>query len=221
MPDKYVRLKMKVMFLLMFLLSCGKDASKSLTVIYTEKTDDNSSNENATDPQIASSNTYTNPYTNSSSILGNVGPINSIYSYGGRSVNEVLSENPCISGFNNSADPTKTYNGDRYELKITIKGYPSVINKNEFHVGVNSFGDVSLLVGQGEGNDPLFIGYLCPRPISITAQVQFTDLSIGTYSKCAFKPITRATLLIPGSQSILFRWMDGGTSTNKIFTSCQ
>jgi hypothetical protein len=148
-------------------------------------------------------NPYQNPYANNPQYPNTV---NSPYMYGNVSVNEVINRNPCMTG------------GGRLQAQFPLMGFPTVIPANDIYVGVTSVGDVALIVGQGGGVPPLFVTYLCQRGYTQQGQGMLTDLAFGSYSRCNFKPITRATMTIPGSPTPLyFRWLDGGNSMRQPF----
>ena len=131
-------------------------------------------------------------------------------SFGNVSVNEIISRNPCMT----SGAP----NQNRTQNQIPLTGFQTVLPVNDIYVGVTSSGDVAVLVGQGNGQPPMFVTYLCQRGYTMTGQGQITDLAFGSYSRCNFKPITRATMVLPGAPVPLhFRWLDGGTSLRQPF----
>ena len=154
---------------------------------------------------------YANPYgtyQNGSIPYAPVG--NTGYSYGNVSVNEVINRNPCTT----TGQPSQ----NRIQSQFPLTGFPTVIPANDIYVGVTSMGDVALLVGQGTIAPPLFITYMCQRGYTTTGQGQLSDLAFGSYSRCNFKPITRATMYLPGLPTpIYFRWLDGGTSMGQPF----
>jgi hypothetical protein len=142
-----------------------------------------------------SHNPYSNPYYSNQ-----YGSINSTYQYGGISVNQVIQANPC-----------------------TTSGVPNQARAQVQLLGVTSSGDVGLIVGQGSAS-ALFVGYICQRGVMYNqgAQPTITDLAFGSYSQCSFKPITRATLLLPGANvPLYFRWLDGGSSLGQKFPFCR
>lgn len=156
-----------------------------------------------------SSGQYTNPY-----YLNQYGTISSPYSYGNISVNQIINSNPCVtSGYPNQA---------RVQVQQPVS-LQNVIPTGDIYAGVTSSGDVGLLVGQGS-SQALFVAYLCQRGYSYNNGTvpQIVDLAYGSYSQCAFKPITRATLILPGAPSPLyFRWLDGGSSAGQKFPFCR
>jgi hypothetical protein len=152
-----------------------------------------------------SSYSYGNPYFG-----GQYGTINSPYSYGNVSVNEVINRHPCTT----NGAPSQA----RIQAQFPLTGFPTVIPQNDIYVGVTSSGDVALLVGQGASGPPLFVTYMCQRMYTANGQGQLSDLAFGSYSRCNFKPITRATMYLPGSPTPLyFRWLDGGSSMRQPF----
>lgn len=153
-------------------------------------------------------------YTYQSGVNGyGYNAINSPYNYMGQSVNEIINHNPCITGFNQQYRTT---------IQLPLTGFPTVIAPNEIYAGVTSLGDVALLVGQGAGQPPLFVAYVCQRNGYSTGQGQLLDIALGSYSQCLFKPLTRATMVIPGAvEPLYFRWLDGGTSQRTKFPFCR
>lgn len=138
------------------------------------------------------------------------GTINSNYSYGGLSVNQVIQANPCTT----AGTPTQ----NRIQIQIPVP-LQTIMPTGDMYVGVTSSGDVGLLVGQGSSS-AIFVGYVCQRGnmYTQTAQPIISDLAFGSYSQCTFKPITRATIQIPGMYTPLyFRWLDGGSSLGQKF----
>lgn len=144
----------------------------------------------------------------------NYGTINSNYSYGGISVNQVIQSNPCTT----AGMPTQ----NRVQIQVPVP-LQTIMPTGDMYVGVTSSGDVGILVGQGSAS-ALFVGYVCQRGnmYTQTAQPQIADLAFGSYSQCSFKPITRATIMVPGMYTPLyFRWLDGGSSLGQKFPFCR
>lgn len=160
---------------------------------------------------------YANPY--GTGVIN----INSPYaSQTGITVNQVMQENACRSGFGGytNINQQQPYSGQRIPIQIPLTNFPSVISPNELYVGVTSYGDVGVLVGQGAGSPPLFVGYMCPRSFTPNGQGQLLGVKIGSYSKCLVKPITAATVIFPGGATADFRWPDGGSSMGQRFSFC-
>ena len=148
---------------------------------------------------------YGNPYYGTQH-----GTVNSPYQYGNVSINEVINRHPCVT--------TGQPNQARIQAQFPLTGFPTVIPVNDIYVGVTSVGDVAVLVGQGGGQPPLFVTYMCQRMYTANGQGQLSDLAFGSYSRCNLKPITRATMYLPGSPTPLyFRWLDGGSSLGRPF----
>lgn len=154
---------------------------------------------------------YGNPYTTGHAPFTN---INSQYMYSGMSVNQVMAETPCRSGFSGMTYPgmPSSYGGQRVPIQVPLVNFPTVIAPGEVYVGVTTFGDVAVVAGQAPGQPPLFEGYMCPRSFSPSGQGQLLGIKIGAYSNCLFKPLTAATVVFPGGGTAEFRFMDGGTS---------
>lgn len=166
---------------------------------------------------------FGNPYSTGYSPITN---INSPYSYGGMSVNQVMQQNPCKSGFGGMpmpGYPQQGYSGQRFPIRVPLTNFPTVIPPNDIYVGVTSYGDVGVLVGQALNQPPLFVGYMCPRSFSPSGQGQLLGVKIGSYSNCLFKPMTAATVVFPGPvpSTAEFRWMDGGSSMGQKFSFCR
>lgn len=158
---------------------------------------------------------FSNPYGMPANVF------NSPYSYGGQSLNTVLAQNPCISGYGGMPGYTnQAYSGQRIQQSIPLQNFPSTIAPNDIYVGVTSYGDVAAIVGSAPGQPPVFVAYLCPRSFAPTGSGQLTGITIGAYTKCLFKPITAATMAFPGGATANFRWLDGGTSTRQRFSFC-
>jgi hypothetical protein len=120
--------------------------------------------------------------------------------YGNYSLDSVLAQTPCI---------TTGSTAQRMQIQLPLTNFPSVIPAGDLYVGVTTAGDVSILLGQGT-NAPLFIAYLCPRSYTSTTG-QLLDIATGTTTRCNFKPLVRATMVLPGySTPLYFRYLDGG-----------
>src|SRR5665647_67828 len=129
---------------------------------------------------------YSNPYSMSPMMPGNpYGPmssINSPYSYGGISVNQVMAENTCISGFGGMGGFPQPYANQRIPIQIPLTNFPTVISPNDVYVGVTSYGDVAALIGTAPGQPPLFVAYLCPRSFAQNGTGQLMGIKIGAYT---------------------------------------
>lgn len=138
-------------------------------------------------------------------------------------VNQVLASNPCRSGFTGIPGQTQPYDSQRFQFEVAVNPQtfnpPTNVMQGDFYVGVTSFGDVAVIVGNGLGQPAKFIGYLCPRASASTGQGMVSPyIKIGASSpKCAFKPIIAATVTFPGGERADFRWMDGGSSMGQPF----
>jgi hypothetical protein len=159
---------------------------------------------------------FGNPYTTG------VTNVNSPYNYGGMSVNQVMQQNTCRSGYGGYGGyPNQNYSGQRIPIQIPLTNFPTVIPPNDIYVGVTSYGDVGVVVGQAVNQPPMFVGYMCPRSFSPSGQGQLMGVKIGSYSNCLFKPITASTIVFPGGGTAEFRWLDGGSSMGTRFTFCR
>lgn len=146
----------------------------------------------------------------------------------GRTVNEVLAQNPCRGGLGNVGFPgfpsgglPQNYANMRIPIQIPLTSFPSVIAPGDIYVGVTSYGDVAAVVGQAINQPPLFVGYLCPRSFAPSGQGQLMGVKIGAYTQCIFKPIVASTIVFPGGGTADFRWLDGGTSMGTRFNFCR
>lgn len=129
--------------------------------------------------------------------------------YGQYSVSQAIQENPCVGGGYQN----------RIQVQVQLTNFPTVIPQNDVYVGVTSFGDVGAIVGTGSGA-PTFIGYICPRSMA-SGQGQLSGISLGSYSNCAFKPISAATMRFPDNTEARFRMMDFGSSAGTKFSYCR
>jgi len=143
------------------------------------------------------SNSYTSPYFNGQ--YGNY--TNTPYNFGGQNLGIVLQQTNCVTnGYSTQ---------QRMQIQFPLTGYPSVIQRGDIYVGVTTAGDVAALIGQGN-NAPLFVAYMCNRGYG-TGSGQLMDLAVGTSTRCAFKPLVRATMVVPGmAQPLYFRMLDYG-----------
>lgn len=138
-----------------------------------------------------------------------------------------LAENPCKMGaFDNSTqviNPSyypyqqqQAYSGQRFGVQFPIN--KPAMPVGDFYLGVTSYGDVALIVGQGPSAQPLFVGYICPRNGLAGSQGQvmptIVTATAGTYCSGSVKPITEATMVLPGNIPLAFRWADGGVIPN-------
>lgn len=155
--------------------------------------------------------------------ISGTGGINSPYSFGGGTLNQVMMENPCISGYGGYQMPTGSgaYAAQRIETQIPLTNFPTVIAPNDVYVGVTSYGDVAALVGTSPGQPPLFVGYMCPRSFTTSGQGQLLNVTPGVSTQCIFKPIVKAAVVFPGGASADFRMLDYGSSMKQKFSVCR
>ena len=156
-----------------------------------------------------------NPYTSG------IGGVNSPYSYGSVSLNQVMAENPCVSGYGNYQGGQGAYAGQRITIQQPLTNFQTVIPANDIYVGVTSYGDVAALVGTAPGQPPMFVAYLCPRSFATSGQGQILGVKPGTYTLCQVKPIVAATVALPGGATADFRMMVYGSSARAKFSFCQ
>lgn len=143
------------------------------------------------------SNSYSSPYFN-----GQYGSYtNTPYSFAGQNLGVVLQQTFCWT----SGVPTQ----QRMQMQFPLTGYPSVVPQGDIYVGVTTAGDVAALIGQGN-NPPLFVVYMCNRGYGAGGG-QLTDLATGSSTQCHFKPLVRATMIVPGlTQPLYFRYLEAG-----------
>lgn len=150
---------------------------------------------------------YANPY------YGNqYGNINSPYAYNGASLNQVMIQNPC------------RYGSGRVQVQIPATGFSSTMQQNEIAVAVSYYGHVAALIGRGYSQPPLLVVYLCQMGgVSyVNGTPQVVDLALGGSSQCAFRELTRATILVPGSPAPIFMGsLSGGSSSGGRFSFCR
>lgn len=146
--------------------------------------------------------TYTDPFLgNVSSVPGNV--------------NTLLSSVTCYgSGYTNT---NVSYQG-RQQMQLPLTGFPTVVPAGDIYVGITSYGDIGVIRGNGSAA-PTFIAYLCPRNFTTYQGSIISNVSIGSYTNCSFKPITATSLVFPGNLgSADFRMLDFGAYTGTGFT---
>ena len=153
----------------------------------------------------------TNDFGYNSTLTGGV---SSSISYNGYSINQVLAENTCSGGIN-----------QRQEGQPQPVNIGGVIPSGDIYVGVTSFGDVGVLVGNGTAQ-PTFVGYYCIRNSYYAQQssvisTYVRSMSLGAYTYCQFKPIAAATVQLPDGSVANFRMLDYGSSRGTKFTFCQ
>ena len=160
---------------------------------------------------------YSNPYNSG------LNPLTSPYSYNGISVDQVIAENPCISGYGGypAANTAGAYSGQRIRIEVPLTNFATVIAPNDVYVGVTSYGDVAAMVGTSPGQPPLFVGYMCPRSFSPNGQGQLMGIKPGVSTNCLLKPIVAATVVFPGGATADFRMLDYGSSARQKFSFCR
>jgi hypothetical protein len=137
------------------------------------------------------------------------------------SLNQVIAQNPCVSGYGTFPGGTGQYGGQRITIQQPLTNFSTVIAPNDVYVGVTSYGDVAALVGTAPGQPPMFVAYLCPRSFAQNGQGQILGVKPGTYTNCLIKPIVAATVVLPGGASADFRMMDYGSSARQPFQFCR
>jgi hypothetical protein len=139
--------------------------------------------------------------------------LNSPYNFNGVSLNQVMTENPCVLGsmFGGMTNLQRS----QVSIRVNIN---TVVPQGHMHVGVTSYGDVAAIIGDGSPN-PLFVAYLCPRPVSGQGTLM-PQILIGSYSTCRINPITAANMVFPDGTQANFRWPQGGSSVGRRFSFC-
>lgn len=176
---KFLRLGLTQALLLAVLISCGKD-NESGKSTYTYN------------PNPYCSGGYCSPYT------GTVGAIPSAIPYANLAqfANMAQADNPCAAGttyYANTRIPIQT--------QMTLNG---VIAAGDGYLGVTSYGDVAVIVGNGT-NIATLHAYLCPR-VGSSGQGFITRPSLGSLSMgCQVKPIVAMDMIFPDGQVAKFR----------------
>ena len=151
-----------------------------------------------------SSWSYSDPY---------LGGISGVPSYGNYSVTTLLNSIPCWASGSNT---TSGYHG-RQQMQQQLTGFDSVVPNGDIYVGATSYGDVGVLMGQGN-NAPIFVAYLCPRSFTNFQGSVISNIRTATKTNCAFKPLTSASLVFPNNTgSADFRMLDFGYYNGSTF----
>lgn len=111
---------------------------------------------------------------------------------------------------------------NRQRMDLPLQGFQTIIPAGDTYVGITSYGDVAVIQGNGTSS-PKFSAYLCHRDFTTPQGSVLSNVRIGSYSNCQFKPITSATLVFPGSVATAeFRMLDFGYPPGqKIPTVCK
>jgi hypothetical protein len=162
--------------LLTLMVACGKDNESGKKSSY-----------NYNNPLCQPGYSCQGNYYNS----GQIGAINSPIAF----ANQAQAENPCAAG--------TYYTNQRIAIQTTISVMGLI--PNDVYLGVTSYGDVAVLVGNGQNTATLY-AYVCPR-FSTSGQGQITPPKVGAVSgaSCQVKPITDMTMLFPDGQRAAFR----------------
>lgn len=131
-------------------------------------------------------------------------------SYNGVSIQSVVQQNVCITG---SASRLQ------YSTQVAL---PYVVQTGDVYVGVTSYGDVGVIVGNGS-NTATFTAYLCARSNyqSVVQPVSApTNIKLGVATTCRFKSMVAATLVLSDGSGALFRMLDFGSSSGQKFQVC-
>lgn len=130
--------------------------------------------------------TYTDTY------LGNVSTPTSLQA--------VFDAVPCLGGTG------------RAGMEFLLTGFQTVVPAGDIYVGITSYGDIAVIQGNGT-SAPRFVAYLCSRDFTNPQGSVLSNVRLGSYSNCQFKPITSASLVFPGSVgSAEFRMLDFGVN---------
>ena len=140
-------------------------------------------------------------------------PYSSPYAANGIGLVRVQQENPCILG----GQWGQMGNLQRSMVQVRVN-MPTVVAVNDIFVGVTSYGDVAAIVGNGT-NQPLFVAYLCPRPVNGQGTLM-PQILIGAYGNCQVKPMTAANMVFPDGTQANFRSPQYGSSAGRPFTFC-
>lgn len=147
--------------------------------------------------------TYSNPYLGSITGVPN-------------NVSSVLSAVNCYAS-SYPGTVTGNYQG-RQQMQLAMTGFQTIIPAGDVYVGITSYGDVGVVMGNGTAA-PTFIAYLCPRSFTNFQGSVISNVSIGSYTNCIFKPLTAASLVFPGNVgSADFRMLDFGAYNGSGFT---
>lgn len=160
-------------------------------------------------------NTNANPWAANgvcaSSYNCNLDQLNLDYRYNGVSIERVVQENLCVIG-----------STQRMQWQTTVQSQ-TVIQRNDVFVGVTSYGDVGMIIGNGT-NTATFRAYFCVRqgqPMQVIPSPATGHMvGIGISTACRFKPLFSLTVSFSDGSIAAFRQLDGGTSANGKFSIC-
>lgn len=130
--------------------------------------------------------------------MGNVGmyPSQIPYQNIASIANLAQQENPCATG--------TYYSQQRIPVQTQLSGLKGIVASGDYYVGVTSYGDVAVLVGNGTRNAMLY-AYLCPR-VGSSGQGYITPPTLGSYSqKCNVKGIVAMDIIFPDGYPAKFR----------------
>lgn len=130
--------------------------------------------------------------------------------------NQVLQENPCITGGQRQSTPPI-----QVQVQTNPNVQPTIVPQGDIYVGVTSYGDVAFVMGNGT-NRPTFVAHLCQRPVSGQGNL-YPQILVGAATQCAFKYITAANIVFPDGSQANFRALSPGGSSNnhQKFSFCQ
>lgn len=172
---KSLRFGLAHLVILAALVSCGKDNESGKKTPFSY-----------TNP-YCTPGAYCSPYTN--------GPISAVHSPIAFA-NTAQAENPCIGG--------SYYGSSRVAVQSQLAGLKGVVASGDVYLGVTTYGDVAVIVGNGTNSATLY-AYLCPR-VGSSGQGYITPPSLGSYSiGCNVKGITAMNVQFPDGQVAAFR----------------
>lgn len=171
---KSLRFGLAHVLILAAIVSCGKDNESGKKTPYTY-----------TNPYCTTG--YCSPYTS--------GPIAAVNSPIGVA-NVAQAENPCVGG--------TYYGSSRIAVQTQLTGLKGVVVSGDPYLGVTTYGDVAVIVGNGTNSATLY-AYLCPR-VGSSGQGSISPPTLGSYSiGCNVKGITAMNVQFPDGQVAAFR----------------
>ncbi|MFY7991993.1 MAG: hypothetical protein ACOVP4_01780 [Bacteriovoracaceae bacterium] len=143
-----------------------------------------------------------------------VGQYGQIGTVSNQVVAAAINENLCVGGVGSG----------RYAVQFPVNIPPFAAG--DYYLGVTSFGDVAVVLGQGNAAQPIFVAYICSRDGLAGQQGRLLAnpslLSYSPFCGGTVKPMN-ATMVLPsvfGQNGLAFRWADGGTSQGQRFSFC-
>lgn len=148
--------------------------------------------------------------------IGQYGQIGSISN---SIVAAAINENVCISSQNGIVGSSRY--AVQYTLPLPQSGAGG-IPAGDYYLGVTTYGDVAVLVGNGVNAGPTFVAYICSRGLmGVGGQAQQMPWNVSTlsYSNCEAKGLNASTT----AEGFLlnFRSPMFGTSRGTKFSFCR